>query len=256
MKEILLYSAGLDSYFAREYLIYQGHNIKCIYYDINSKYSKQEVETIKKVIYDEPVIIYHNCINLKSVEQDSAFVPNRNFLLVLLAQAQYYDSCNKIWIGGTLSDRVDDNNKEVFDELSSFLSKVHKKTIEISSPFWGMYKTDVIKWFDRRRESKTHEISEELLNHTFSCYYPKDIKTEEFYYVGNMKWIYKTYECMECPACFRKSVELSSINIFRDFKNDKIIQKYEKEFKNLIIPTPRSSATIDYIYNLNRLHEK
>ena len=254
MKEILFFSSGLDSYFAREYLISQGHDIDCIYYDIGCKYSKQEIETIRK---DESISIHYDFINLKFCEHNDAFIPNRNFLLVLLTQSMYYD-CNKIWVGGSKSDRVNDNNKEVFDELSVFLSKVHKKIIEISSPFWGMYKTDVIKWFDRRRESKTYEIADELLNHTFSCYYPKNIdhKTEENYWIGNTMYKYKTYECMECPACFRKSVELSSINIFRDFKNDKIIQKYEKEFKNLIIPTPRSLATIDYIYNLNRLHEK
>jgi len=81
----------------------------------------------------------------------------------------------------------------------------------------------------------------------------KDInyKTKELYQIGNMEFKYSTYECMNCSACFRKSVELNSIGIFRNFKNNKIVQKYEKEFKNLIISNPRSLATIKYIDKLN-----
>ena len=250
MKDILLYSAGLDSYFAKEYLLSQNKDIHCIYFDTGSKYSKQEIETIKSV--DESVSIHYDFINLKNCEHDDAFVPNRNFLIILLTQSIYYN-CDKIWIGGTESDRVDDNNKEVFNKLSFFLSKAHKKNIEISSPFWGMYKTDVIKWFDKRRDSQNTKIADELLNNTFSCYYPKDInyKTKELYQIGNMEIKYSTYECMNCSACFRKSVELNSIGIFRNFKNNKIVQKYEKEFKNLIISNPRSLATIKYIDKLN-----
>jgi diphthamide synthase (EF-2-diphthine--ammonia ligase) len=170
----------------------------------------------------------------------------------MLTQSLYYD-CNKIWINGTLSDRPDDNNKEVFDQLSFFLSNAHKKNIEISSPFWGMYKTDVIKWFiSKRRNFDIVQVAKELLNNTFSCYYPKDInsKTQESYEVLNTLYNYNTYECMNCPACFRKSVELNSIGIFRNFKNNNIIQKYKNEFRSLVIQTPRSSATLEYIYRV------
>lgn len=243
--EILLFSSGLDSYFAKEYLLSQGHDVECMYWDICTKYSRHEIETIKNV--DDSVCIQYDFINLKVCEHDDAFVPNRNFLLAMLTQSMYYNDCNKIWICGTKSDRVSDNNKEVFDELSSFLSKVHKRTIEITSPFWGMYKTDVISWFNKIRNFDSVKIANELLNNTFSCYYPKEKKTNEVYRIQDQIYQYNTYECMKCPACFRKSVELNSINIFRNFKNIEILQKYKNEFSKLIIQNKRSLATIDYV---------
>ena len=259
MKEIQLYGGGLDSYFVREYLKSQGRKFESIYFNIDSKYSKQEIETINEINKNSPepvnesISIHWDFINLKQCEKSDAFIPNRNFLLIMLTQSMYYD-CNKIWVGSTKSDRVNDSNEETFDELSNFLSNVHKRIIEISSPFWGMYKTDVIKWFDKRRNSNTKEIAKELLNNTFSCYYPKNEKTKEEYQITNESnpiYTYDTYECMNCPACFRKSVELNSINIFRKFRNLEVIEKYNKEFNNLIIPTPRSDASLEYIKKLN-----
>lgn len=262
MKEILLYSAGLDSYFAKKYLQLQGRKFESIYYDIQCKYSKQEIETVQK--FNESVSVHYEFIGLKQSEHEDAFIPNRNFILALMTQSLYYD-CEKIWIGGTLSDRVDDNNKEVFIELSNFLSKVHKKNIEITSPFWGLYKTEVIDWFFKKRlsellsssspvsgEKASNIIYSELLDNTFSCYYPLKDKISRQSMTPNRNFIeYKTYECLSCPACFRKSVELNSIELFRNFDNKKIINKYKTEFENSIHVTPRSKATLDYIAKLN-----
>jgi len=245
--DTILYSSGLDSYLCREYLLSQGKDVQCIYYDIQSRYSKYEIQKIKELDYN---VFIDRTLSLREIERQDAFIPNRNFLLSILTVSKYSDI---VWIGGTKSDRVNDNNKKVFDDLSKFLSDVHQKNIKISSPFWNVYKTDVLTWFVKYRLMNNFTIDSirtELLLNTFSCYDP--LRRKKQINFKDLEFEYKTNECLKCPACFRKNVELSTINIIRDFYNDDIIKKYENEFTNCLEKNIRSEMTLNYIGRIRK----
>lgn len=241
MNEVLLFTCGIDSYIAREYLIQQGRRFDCLYFNHGGKYCKVEMEYIDRLTFN--VKLCSNVI-LKDIEQESAFIPNRNILLSIMANSMNYDT---IWIGGSKSDRVNDNNEKVFNQLSEFLSTMNQTNIRIMSPFFECYKEDMIRWFIINKNS-SKEARIELLDRTFSCFNPLIDYQSQHVSINERSHEHITRECQNCSACFRKSAVLYSCGINRDFYNPEIVYKYEKEFKNPLIDTPRSLTTMQYIH--------
>lgn len=239
-KNILLYSSGIDSYIAREYLIKQKHieHLKCVYFNHGGKYTSYELDKISKLPFK---VIIDDTIKLEDIEGKDSFIPNRNILFSVLANARYGDN---IWIGGSLSDRVCDNNKKVFDQLSNFLTMMNNRLIKISSPFWECYKEDMLQWFVKEMEF-TNGVSK-LLHNTFSCFQPIPDRIMTALISGEIIK-YSTNECLKCSACFRKSAALYGIGVFIKFDNIKIIEKYQREFSRSLVSNRRTENTLDYI---------
>lgn len=240
MDDILLFTSGIDSYIAREYLIKQKHieHLKCVYFNHGGKYTSYELDKISKLPFK---VIIDNTIKLEDIERNDSFIPNRNILFSVLANARYGDN---IWIGGSLSDRVCDNNKNVFDQLSNFLTIMNNRLIKISSPFWECYKEDMLQWFVEEMDF-TYGVLE-LLHNTFSCFQPVLSRIITATIPGGIIK-YSTNECLKCPACFRKSAALHGIAVYIEFNNIEIIQKYQKEFSKSLISNRRIENTLDYI---------
>lgn len=240
---VLLYSSGLDSYFAREYLFKHDYKFDCLYFNHGGKYCFNEIKRINLSPFN---IIIKEDIKLKDIEKDDAYIPNRNILFSIMLNSYGYD---KVYIGGTKSDRIADNNKEIFDKLSEFMTILNGKYFIITSPFWDVYKTDVINWFFKQRilNSNQFDIAMELLTRTFSCYNPLDLDRNMKFSIETGTFSYLTEECMNCPACFRKNVELFSIGIFVPFYNISTIKKYQNEIELSIHLNTRMEATLRYI---------
>lgn len=247
-KEVVLFTAGLDSYILREYLIQHGHDVDCLYFTHGGRYSNTEIMTLDNMPFE---VIRSDILFLKGIEQIDAFIPNRNILMSIAANSLGYDI---IWIGGSKSDRVNDNNEVVFEKISELLTNTNKRYIKVDSPFWNCYKDDMIKWYSSIKSPI------DLIYNTFSCFNPFTELKHRSYKLEQLKHLsptysivepitgtYQTFECMNCPACFRKSAVLFNSNIFINFENDSIIDKYYKEFTNEIVQTPRSITTLKYI---------
>lgn len=228
MISVLLFSPGIDSLLSYYTLEKQGKTpTLLVYYAIGSRYTKAELYHLNELAL--PIKI-ETSLNLSDTEQDDAYIPNRNILMATHAAGKY--NANIVYIGGTKSDRVSDNNEDVMNSLSETISESLEKPVKVTSPFWNKYKIDIAKEFVQDREKGS-----ELLQGTFSCYSP--------YLKDNI-----LSECNRCKACFRKSVILySAAEIKRSFKTPHIIKKYKDEFKNLSSGdhTPRSLATMEYI---------
>jgi len=240
-KECLLYSSGIDSYIARRFLISHGHDIDCLYFNHGGRYCKHEIEKIKSLCF--PVIISDN-LRLGDLEQANAHIPNRNLLMITMAQSLGYD---RIWLGGSLSDRVGDNKSEVCVELSKILSSVNDIRCVVDSPFYGCYKDDMVRWF---ATSYKHNIPQ-LAENTFSCFNPLS-EPREYVMLSDdhTKSTYHSTECMSCSACFRKCAVVYSANIFLNFNNgviSDIMNGYKDQFMKILIATPRSEGTLRYI---------
>jgi len=236
-KEVLLFTSGVDSFIAREFLIDSGHDIDCLYFNHGGRYTNHEVEKIKSLLY--PVII-DTRLNLGDIEEDDAHIPNRNILFTTLALSLGY---KKVWLGGSLSDRVGDNKSEVYQRYSELLTTVNEEYCRIDSPFYDCYKDDMVRWYTRRHPASRID----LLKDTFSCFNPLDEEKERDVYVQGLKGRYVTKECMNCPACFRKSAVLYSGDIFTMHENKKNVDHYERQFEKPLIQTSRTVGTMQYI---------
>lgn len=234
-KEVVLFTSGVDSYILREYLIKHGHSVDCLYFNHGGRYSKNELKTIKKLPFE---VIINDSFNMASIEQPNAHIPNRNILFSVMANSIGYD---KIWIGGSKSDRSNDNNEGVFKRLSEFLTNINGRYIKIDSSFWDIYKDQMINWYSSINNS------EYLVCNTFSCFTPIQEYESVYSLNGVEKNKYQTEECLNCAACFRKCSVLFNAGIYINFTNKDIVKKYYTEFNNTISPNKRSDSTLNYI---------
>jgi len=235
MKECLLYSGGVDSYIAREYLLSEGHEFDCLYFNHGGRYTKQELEVIRELPFDVKISGH---IKLQDIERPDAYIPNRNILFSVMALSLGYD---KIWLGGSKSDRIGDNKPEICNQLSDLMSHVNDTYQKIDSPFYDCYKDDMVKWYVKRYSSFS------LVRNTFSCFEPNEFYHESNVVIGGLSTKYKTKECLQCSACFRKCAVLFSGGIFVGLADHSIIRKYLNQFKDCLIETPRSIGTLNYI---------
>ena len=202
---VLLFSGGIDSYVGYFYLkkTLSLENLKTVYFDLGAPYNKREIEVVKKLI---PETIIDESLKVGDTQRGvNAFIPYRNMLIAMLC-AKYG---KHIWICGLKDDKVEDKNPKAFEEMTKCLNFISKPEdeVKIDSPFWGMTKAQVVKWYMDNVDS----TGESLLN-TISCY------------DGNEKTNY----CGRCPSCFRKFNALKENGINIEFYNQEMLNDYIK----------------------------
>jgi 7-cyano-7-deazaguanine synthase in queuosine biosynthesis len=225
---VVLYSGGIDSIVTLEFVRRcLDVNTQPVYFNIQSKYGREECGTVME---NESNVIVDDSIKLGDIEQSSAFIPNRNILLATMAVSKYSKT---VYIGGSLSDRVSDNNKECFDELSRFLTSIDgKEVVKITSPFWNYYKDDMVEWFINNKKNGR----DYLYSKSFSCYSP--VKMREIPVSSDkgklpiFDWTTLTADnhCFNCKACLRRNVHLMNCGYLLPFYDDNIIDHYLEEF--------------------------
>ena len=247
-KPVLLYSGGIDSFLARYYLKTK-FNIDpyLVYYCVRCRYSREELEFIIGQLGSD--IVIDTTFNFGDIEEESSFIPNRNLHFAMHAAAKYN---KKVYIGGTASDRVSDNNEEMMDTLTYVVNRsLSCEDIHITSPFWNSHKCQLAENYVSEHDDKINAVLD-LAFDTFSCYSPS-IKS----HIVNIKLNgaqrgRESKECLKCKACFRKGTILNSIGAFRSFKDRLIPKSYQEEFS--VIPeenrNPREKSTMDYIGKL------
>lgn len=245
----VMYTSGVDSFILLEFVRQMiDSDTKPVYFDIGHKYSKEEKEMIFK---SRETVIIDESLKLGDIEEEDAHIPNRNILLATLAASRYSD---KVFIGGSLSDRVSDNTKQCFLELSTYLSGINSKKIEITSPFWDVYKDDMVRWYCHNVDN----ANEKLINYTFSCFSPLESSWDvDILHKDGSSTIYNTKHCFSCSACFRRNAVLASTGYVLPFYNNKITEKYKKEFSKIISlesNNKRAICTLQYINELERLY--
>jgi len=212
---ILCYSGGLDSLIAWHYL----GKPPSIYFKC-AEYSQVEMDSIR---ISNPNCIVINRIDLSLYQRgEKAYIPHRN--IIFAALASNYDA--RVVIAGIKDDQVPDKNPQAFELISEALTVTSESPVTVTSPFWDMTKSQIIKWF---LDNVPNALS--LIKTSVSCY------SGEKY-------------CGECPSCFRKAVALWENNIKLDFANIKLMEEYYMKALHYKYNPARCNAILKYIEEL------
>ncbi len=239
-KGVVLFSPGLDSFIVNHLLETEGHldhDIIKVYFDLGTIDSSFERRYL--TLYHKDVKI-KSFLNLSTMEKKDAHIPNRNLLLLSLAQGLY--NADTLFIGGVKDDRVEDNDCEFYDLASDVLSKCAGKRIGIDSLLKDKEKIEWIKLYYLFHQGNPKKRAD-LLFKTFSCFTPYKPNSFSSIYVfeklaGEFVRLFPaTYPgCLECSACFRKCCALIGANIYVPFRNIKLAQGYIKKVDKNIYP--------------------
>lgn len=240
-KSVVLYTSGVDSYILLNYVrTVLKQNVQPVYFDLGHRYAEVEKHYITST---EPDCIIDTSLDLAKIERRDAFIPNRNILLATMAVSKYRDT---VWIGGSKSDRVNDNNEKVFEKLSKLLTMTNKKhVVKIDSPFWACYKENMVEWYVSNNGGFC--AVEDLLKNTFSCFYPVEKRNIPIHMPQMGAVEYYTEHCMQCVACLRRNAVLLFVDVLIPFYNNKIAYSYFDQFSREVCKTLRGEITIKYI---------
>ena len=220
MKKVLLYSGGLDSYIGATLL---GSEWDLAYFNIGHKYAVNEIETMTSLGLPFKT---HSSLALQEqwVEHESGFIPQRNPLLISLAQAVY--DADEIALCAVAGELSADKHTRFFTLMSDLLSYTANKSVRVFSPFQKNTKSQIVKKY-----LEMANPLEPLLN-TRSGYSPeKD-------------------NCGLCQACFRRWVafENNDLNSYVEWQIEPVSQ-----MRSLIsasgIPRIPPSHYVDFLRN-------
>lgn len=219
---ILLYSGGIDSLVAYHYL----DKPQTVYFDMQTKYTQKELFSVLTTINST---IVDNSLNMRERETgENAYVPFRNLLLA--AQAAHYSDL--IFIAGVRDDKVSDKTPEAFNVFSQVLSGLEGRKISVRSPFWGLTKEEVVKWYLKNVDNTGKDLIKGV-----SCYADNT----------------KNY-CGECPSCFRKWCALYANGIQLKFTNSTLMASYYERASNERYLDSRNKSIIKCVDDYRSRH--
>ncbi len=268
----IMYSGGVDSFLTYQYLRNDekiNKTLTLIYFNLGARCTQCEIDLFNRVDFKKHVqndILISDCLSMGAFEDEHAYIPNRNILAAIMTNS--VTNASRIWIGGTLSDRVNDNNPHVCYDLSRLLSKMHNKDIVVTSPFFKKHKCDLVEDYVLTNGWGHYENQQQarysLVESTFSCYNPLEKDQTLDISIGEDTVNIATRECLECPACFRKCMSLYAGGIFIPMRDNEkancIVNKYYDEAMDMVdydeVMKNRYIATIKYCEALGEYRNK
>ena len=189
---VLLYSGGLDSYIAWEWL----KRPKTIYGAIGHRYQDYELHAISKTI---PNTLVDHSLNLKCWEEPDANIPMRNALLLMTAAQQFkhLNPLDLVLVVQRGEMTIPDRTQGFFSSMGTLLTNLNERIIWVTSPFFHLTKTQMVEWYVQSG------FPVDALLKTRSCFN------------GNR---YKP--CGACGACFRRWVAFTNNGIEEEHVND------------------------------------
>lgn len=187
-KEILLYSAGLDSFPAWHYL----GKPPALYFDVGHRYRDHEYRAIDTLRRRCGIrLSVSRQLDLSQWEEPDGIIPLRNIYFAMLASHR----ADTIWCIGVKGDHTADKNPQAFTRMSAFISEYAGREIRVDSPFWDMTKTEIVRWY------LSQPLPVQDLLDTFSCLNPGSSELH----------------CGQCGACLRRWISLVNNGIDAKF---------------------------------------
>jgi len=189
---VLLYSGGLDSYIAWEWL----KRPKTFYCAIGHRYQDFELAAIQETI---PLTVVDHSFNLGSWEEPDANVPMRNALLCMAAAHanSHLNPLDIILVVQRGEMTIPDRTETFCNSIGALLTNLNERMIWVTSPFFHLTKTQMVEWYVQSG------FPVEALLKTRSCFNGDEKKP-----------------CGACGACFRRWVSLTNNGIKEEHVND------------------------------------
>jgi 7-cyano-7-deazaguanine synthase in queuosine biosynthesis len=232
MKQVLLFSSGMDSY-----IINQLEQPQVLLFINNrSKYASVERRFLKKQKYKH-LIMLEDFINMRCFEREDSLIPLRN--LFFIATASLYG--DEILLGATAGDRIRDKDETFAGMMEKVLHYLHNdyyaepRSISVNFKYKNYTKSELVGLLLSKRmkmEKKLngeemfdfspgvkYKLARELRDKSFSCYSP-GLRDEP---------------CCECKACVRKflgiysALEVSISKRYEDCWTEERLEKFFKE---------------------------
>lgn len=173
---VLLYSGGLDSFIASRLL---NASYRRVYIPVGSRYSSKERSWI------DAAWVLNDMLKVTKLERSDGFVPQRNVMLVTLAQA--FADADEVVLCGVRGEYSRDKHPRFYRDMSRLLSYTAGKPVKVWSPFERMTKSEAVAEYLRQGYQPS-----DLLQLTVSCYDPE------------------ARACGRCMSCFRRWVALEN----------------------------------------------
>lgn len=188
MGEVLLFSAGLDSFPAWYYL----GQPPGLYFDLGHRYAGQERTAIAALVSRCGVkVTLSKELQLGGWEAKDAIIPLRNVHLAMLAA----NRADTVWCIGVKGDRTLDKSPQAFADMSAFITRLSGRSVRVDSPFWEMTKTQIVAWY------LGQGLPAEDLLLTFSCSRSDGEMTH----------------CGACSSCLRRWISLANNGVSAAF---------------------------------------
>lgn len=191
MTKILLYSGGLDSYIAWRMLDYaRGGEWTPVYLALTgSRYREKEMGMMP--FPKDRLLIRTVAFGMEhGLEREDAYIPQRNTLLVTLAQAHF--DADEVALCAVDGEYSRDKHASFFNKVSDLLSYTAGKPVHVFSPLVGSTKAQAVS------NALAIGVTPEELIATVSCYDPV------------------SRACGACMSCFRRWVALEANSIAWD----------------------------------------
>jgi 7-cyano-7-deazaguanine synthase in queuosine biosynthesis len=190
VNEVLLFSAGLDSFPAWHYL----GRPPALYFDTGHRYAPQEKAALAALSARCGIDLTISAeLDLSAWEAGDAIIPMRNVYFAMLAA----NRADIIWCVGVKGDHVHDKSPDAFARISGFIATMTGRPVRLGSPFWDMTKTEIIAWY------LGEGLPAEDLLLTFSC-----SRTDG-----------AALHCGQCPSCLRRWISLVNNGVEAPFEN-------------------------------------
>jgi len=215
MKNIILYSGGLESFCTLAKLLQKNCVDHIVYFDFGLPYQIPEMKNIRSTlsylqnerrfdVLDRLFMSHISDIGDLMVDEKNVFIPYRNLFLMLLTIRHFPEDIT-IYIGHNRDDRVHDNSIKFIESVNLLFKNTALHKVEVKSLWSNMTKNEMV----REVIDTTNFTPKEICDLTYSCFSPDEHGDE----------------CLACKACMRKNVVMNAFGVFRPFYNREIIQE-------------------------------
>jgi len=252
---VLTFTPGLDSFISNWILTKHNKKFKRVYFHLRGAYNNREVSVLRSTYGMDYVDVNYD-LSIENIEEkQTAHVPNRNLLLITMAQSLY--GANKIYISGVKDDRTNDQGQSFYDNASSILSQCAGKQVTVESV---LIEKEKYVWCKEYAQENL-DTKMDLLTKTYSCFDPGSdpIEREQFVYEEHDKRFKiigreVVRGCLKCPACYRRLAALTGANIYTTFYNHTLVSEYVNKIDPKTLPNRYVSA-IKYLNFLEKVND-
>lgn len=202
MRHLVLYSGGPDSFighaFVRDVMSRASGpdaTVEPVYVPLAHRYQRQEEVAVMETLPDTRILRVLG--GLGSLEEDDAYIPNRNAFLVLAASTLVQGKeMATIWLTAQKDEMsIPDRSMPFMASMGRLFTSLGQN-IQVFTPFPDMDKVSMFQWYRSRR------LDLDLLRATHSCYRPSELP------------------CGNCPACIRRFIAMRAIGVSEDHEMD------------------------------------